>query len=156
MAELTADQIQELKMKVMNDEATSEEEEAYAEHLKKSSAEKKKAETSVASIIASLKKANISVKILTNLLAKEGLIEVEKKEEKIFIFEKAIKTKTDRDGSFKIWVGRDCKALTGDAKKHWEDVKKEGKEAFLKNLNETGQKMKDEAKFKAWIEQVFA
>ncbi|MBW3502251.1 hypothetical protein [Janthinobacterium sp. NKUCC08_JDC] len=56
----------------------------------------------------------------TNLLASEGLIilpKVEASEQKIVILEHAVKTKKGRPSKFKVWIGRDCNALTADAKK---------------------------------------
>lgn len=159
MADITAEKFNELKIKVFQDTATSDEMEAYLAYMQAKKEETKKAETSAKAIIDSIKKAKIAPQILTNLLANEGLIvlpKIEEKEEKVIVFEKDVTTPKDRASKFKVWAYRPLNLLTGDAKGYWEPIKKEGKDAFVKALNEAGQKLyKEDEKFKKWIDEVF-
>lgn len=151
--------IQELFVKVQNGTATADD---YAE-LAKLSAEKgeaqKKAEASAKALIDSIKKAKIEPQMLTNLLASEGLIILPKvagNDEKIVIMEEPITTKEGRQSKFKVWIGRDCNALTADAKTYWNTLKGKGKDYFIKNLNAEGQKQYEKPEVKEFVEKLFA
>lgn len=150
--------LQEVIFKVQNGTATAED---YAE-LAKLSAEKgeaqKKAEASAKALIDSIKKAKIEPKILTNLLASEGLIilpEVQTPETKNIILEEGITTKEGRSSKFKIWAGRDCVALTGDAKGYWTTLKAKGFDYFISNLNADGKKYYETEEGKKYINGLF-
>ncbi|WP_175992221.1 hypothetical protein [Burkholderia vietnamiensis] len=151
--------LQELFTKVQNGTATADD---YAE-LAKLSAEKgeaqKKAEANAKALIDSIKKAKIEPQILTNLLASEGLIVLPKSstnEEKIVILEEPITTKEGRQSKFKVWIGRDCNALTADAKTYWTALKGKGKDYFVKNLNAEGQKHYQTEEGKKFVDGLFA
>jgi hypothetical protein len=153
--------LQELFVKVQNGTATADD---YAE-LAKLSAEKgeaqKKAEATAKTLIESIKKAKIEPQMLTNLLASEGLIVLQKtsnNEEKIVILEESVKTKEGRPSKFKVWIGRDCNALTADAKAYWTTLKGKGKEYFISNLNTEGKKLyeAEDQKVKEFIDRLFA
>lgn len=151
--------LQELFTKVQNGTATADD---YAEIAKLSSEKgeaQKKAEASAKALIDSIKKAKIEPQILTNLLASEGLIILPKTattESKVVIVEEAITTKEGRSSTFKVWKGRDCKALTADAKTYWTNLKGKGKEYFISKLNAEGKAYYETDEGKEYINGLFA
>jgi hypothetical protein len=94
---------------------------------------------------------------LTNLLAQEELIilpKIEKKEEKIIIYEVPITTKNNRSSTFKVWAGRNMNTLAGDTRQYWNEIKKSGKQTFINNLNETGKKYYETEEGKKYIDSI--
>ncbi|PRD87503.1 MULTISPECIES: hypothetical protein [Burkholderia] len=156
MAELTVEQINDLKMKFLNGTATSEELAQLSAIAQKQAEETKKVESSAKSIVDTIKKAKIAPQILTNLLASEGLIVLPKLEEKTIVHVSPCKTKTGNDSEFEIWAFRDLVKAQGPTKEYWLNVWKLGKDEFIKALNEDGQKLlKDDPKFVQWIDNIF-
>lgn len=146
---------EELFKLVQSGNATASDYEELAKVLKVEATEKKKVEDQAKDLIDSIKKANIDPKVLTNLLAKEGLIQLPNEPEKIVILEESVRTAKGRESVFKLWIGRDVKALTGDAKKYWDALKAKGKDYFEKNLNADGNAYKQTEEGKKWIEELF-
>lgn len=151
--------LQELFTKVQNGTATADD---YAELAKLSKAKadtQKQAEAQAKTLIATIKDAKIEPQILTNLLASEGLIILPKTattETKVVIVEEAITTKEGRSSTFKVWKGRDCKALTADAKTYWTNLKSKGKDYFISKLNAEGKAYYDTDEGKKYIDGLFA
>ena len=150
--------IQEILVKIQNGTAIASDYEELAKLSNEQAEVQKKAEVSVKSLIETIKKAKIEPKILTNLLASEGLIvlpEIKNNEGKTVIIEEPITTKEGRSSKFKIWVGRDVHLLVGDAKNYWTNLKAKGLDYFIKNLNADGQKYYETEDGKKWIESLF-
>ena len=150
--------IQEILVKIQNGTAIASDYEELAKLSNEQAEVQKKAEATAKSLIETIKKAKIEPKILTNLLASEGLIvlpEIKNNEGKTVIIEEPITTKEGRSSKFKIWVGRDVGSLVGDAKTYWTNLKAKGKDYFIKNLNADGQKYYETEDGKKWIESLF-
>ncbi|WP_176323140.1 hypothetical protein [Burkholderia vietnamiensis] len=151
--------LQDLFAKVQNGTATADD---YAELAKLSKAKadaQKQAEAQAKTLIATIKDAKIEPQILTNLLAQEGLIILPKSattETKVVIVEEAITTKEGRSSTFKVWKGRDCKALTADAKNYWTALKGKGKDYFIGKLNAEGKAYYETDEGKKYIDGLFA
>lgn len=151
--------MQEILVKIQSGTATAHDFEELAKLSKAEAESKKKVEASAKSLIANIKEANIEPQLLTNLLAQEGLIvlpKIEASEQKIVILEHAVKTKEGRPSKFKVWIGRDCNALTADAKNYWNDLKNKGKDYFVENLNEEGKKQYEKDEVKQFVNGLFA
>ncbi|WP_175971626.1 hypothetical protein [Burkholderia sp. BCC0322] len=151
--------LQELLTKVQNGTATATDYEELSKISKAEADTKKKAEAQAKTLIDTIKDAKIEPQILTNLLASEGLIILPKTattETKVVIVEEAIKTKEGRSSTFKVWKGRDCKALTADAKTYWTNLKGKGKDYFISKLNAEGKAYYDTDEGKKYIDGLFA
>lgn len=150
--------MQEILVKIQNGTAIASDYEELAKLSNEQAEVQKKAEATAKSLIETIKKAKIEPKILTNLLASEGLIvlpEIKNNEGKTVIIEEPITTKEGRSSKFKIWVGRDVHLLVGDAKNYWTNLKAKGKDYFIKNLNADGQKYYETEEGKQWIDGLF-
>lgn len=131
---------------------------AEAEALLKMAEQQEQNEKAIQKIIADIKKANIGKTALTEILNANGLIEplvIEKViEEKVYLSSLPIKTKTGRDGTFKIWL-KDGKARTPwlepATKDNWATVKQYGKDALLGSFNEEGKAWLQTDQGKAWV-----
>lgn len=137
--------------------ATATDYEELAKLSKEQATEKKAVETAAQDIIKKIKEAKIDPQILTNLLAQEELIilpKIEKKEEKIIIYEVPITTKNNRSSTFKVWAGRNMNALAGDTRQYWNEIKKSGKQTFINNLNEIGKKYYETEQGKKYIDSI--
>lgn len=149
--------LKEIIEKINAGTATATDYEELAKLSKEQATEKKAVETAAQDIIKKIKEAKIDPQILTNLLAQEELIilpKIEKKEEKIIIFEAPITTKAGRSSTFKVWAGRDMSALAGDTRQYWNEIKKNGKQTFINNLNETGKEYYETEKGKKYIDSI--
>lgn len=149
--------LKELFEKINNGTATAKDYETLASLSTVEAEEKKKVETVAQDIIKKIKEAKIDPKILTNLLAKEELIilpKIEKKEEKVIIFEEQITTKMGRSSSFKVWKGRNLNVLASDAKDYWNEIKKNGKQYFINHLNEKGKEYYETEEGKKYIDSI--
>lgn len=141
---------------VQSGNATASDYEELAKVLKAEATEKKKIEDQAKDLIDSIKKAGINPKVLTNLLAKEGLIELPTMEaEKVVILEEAIRTSKGTASTFKVWIGRDLPALTADAKKYWEGLKAKGMDYFVSKLNEKGKEYYKTTEGQKWVADLF-
>lgn len=149
--------LNEIIAKISTGTATAKDYELLATLSKEQAAEKKAVETAAQEIVKKIKEAKIDPQVLTNLLAQENLIilpKTSKKEEKLIIFETPITTKAGRSSSFKIWAGRNLNILAGDAREYWNEIKKNGKQYFLNNLNEDGKKFAETEDGKKYINSI--
>lgn len=149
--------LQEILVKINNGSALASDYEELAKLSKVEAENKKKVEATAKNIIDEVRKANIEPTILTNLLAKEGLIVLpeNKSSEKIVIIEEPITTKEGRSSTFKVWINREVHLLAGDAKNYWTNLKAKGLDYFVKNLNAEGQKYYETQEGKQWIDGLF-
>ena len=151
--------LSEILVRVQNGTATANDYEELSKLSKAEADTKKKVEASAKTLITTIKDANIAPQILTNLLAQEGLIILPKMattETKVVILEEAITTKEGRSSTFKVWKGRDCKALTADAKTYWTNLKGKGKDYFIGKLNAEGKAYYETDEGKKYIDGLFA
>ncbi|HHU94374.1 MAG TPA: hypothetical protein GXX62_04790 [Alcaligenaceae bacterium] len=149
--------LKEIIEKVNSGTATAKDFELLATLSKEQATEKKAVETAAQDIIKKIKDAKIDPQILTNLLVTEELIilpKVAKKEEKVIIFETPITTKAGRSSSFKVWKGRDLNTLAGDTRNYWNEIKRNGKQYFINNLNEEGKKYYETEEGKKYIDSI--
>lgn len=149
----------ELLAKIQNGTATTEEIGKLASMYTAEQENKKKAEDAFNKLIASIKNAKIDPVVLYSKLVEEKLIAVpagaSTGTEKIVIATEKIKTKENRDSTFKVWIGRDLKALTGDAKAYWTALHAKGKDYFVNLLNADGKKYHETEDGKKWIDGLF-
>ena len=147
----------EIIAKINTGTATATDYEELAKLSKEQATEKKAVETAAQDIIKKIKEAKIDPQILTNLLAKEELIilpKSSKKEEKIIIFEVPITTKNNRSSTFKVWAGRNMNILAGDTRQYWNEIKKNGKQFFINNLNNEGKAYYETEEGKKYIDSI--
>ena len=149
--------LQEILIKISNNTALASDYEELAKLSKAEAENKKKVESTAKNLIEEIKKASIEPTVLTNLLAKEGLIVLpeNKSSEKIVIIEEPITTKEGRSSTFKVWINREVHLLAGDAKNYWTNLKAKGLDYFVKNLNAEGQKYYETPEGKQWIDGLF-
>lgn len=160
----------EVLAKINAGNATASDYEELAKLSKKEADSLKQVEGNIKTLVKTIKDAKIDPKALTQHLLADGLIvlptppKAPKKgrgkaaaaDEKIALHETSIKTPTGRDGTFKIWKGRNMKILVNDAKRHWADIKAKGKEAFIGGLTDEGKAYYATAEGKAWVDGLFA
>jgi DNA-binding FrmR family transcriptional regulator len=156
----------EVLAKINSGNATASDYEELAKLSKKEADSLKQVEGNIKALIKTIKDAKIDAKVLTQYLLADGLIELPKQLKaakkaknsggKEVLYETAIKTKSGRDGTFKIWKGRNLKALVNDAKGYWTDIKAKGKDAFIAGLTDDGKAYYATADGKAWVESLFA
>lgn len=150
--------LQEVLFKVQSGSATASDFEELAKLSKAEADSKKKIEATAKELIESIKNAKVDPKTLTNLLAKEGLIilpTVQTQQAKTVIIEEPVTTKEGRSSTFKVWAGRDCVALAGDAKSYWTALKGKGFDYFIANLNAEGKKYYETEEGKKYINSLF-
>jgi len=149
--------IKEITQKIINGTATSAD---FAELAKLSKEEEKHLKTveqNAEKVVSDVKAMGIAPALLTKLLSEAGLIELPKPEPVAFdIYVKGIKTKTGRDSTFRIWNNREVNKLTGEAKTHWEEIKKAGFEDFVSKLTEQGKEFYATKNGKKWVDDLFS
>ena len=152
--------IVELMGLVQAGKATASDLEQLASLAKEQSDSLKKVEQEVSKLVDSIKKAKIAPNILTNILAKEGLIVVpsDKKEVKTILFESEKMTfaGNDRPSSFRVWQGRDFSTETAKARANWGLIKQKGIDYFIAHLTAEGKEYYATPEGKKWIESLYS
>ena len=169
MTTATAPTLVEILAKINAGTATASDYEDMAKLSKKEAESMKQVESNIKTLVKTIKDAKIDPKALTQYLLAEGLIVLPKPkaakkakvkaaaaDDKTPLYESAIKTPSGRDGTFKIWKGRDMKILVNDAKRYWTDIKAKGKEAFIAGLTAEGEAYYATAAGKDWVDGLFA
>ncbi len=158
----------EVLKKINAGTATAADYEEMAKLSKKEADSLKQVEGNTKALVKTIKDAKIDPSVLTQHLLAEGLIVLPKQkaakkakvkaaaDDKTPLYETPIKTPSGRDGTFKIWKGRDMKILVNDAKRYWTDIKAKGKEAFIAGLTAEGEAYYATAAGKDWVDGLFA